>query len=145
MKLEDYINGDENTAQLQEGLIHHWHRLRFSFFCMNKIYMPSKHLLAIKILTSCALSLTKHQFLHEKKHIMKTCQFIYKCRLKYLASTTGISNSQRQFCSKKDHHNHKYCRLHMLFWVLEMFDFLPAYGDDSSLSALTFIPPVILQ
>jgi hypothetical protein len=24
-------------------------------------------------------------------------------------------------------------------------DFLPAYGEDSSLSALTFIPPVILQ
>ena len=28
---------------------------------------------------------------------------------------------------------------------LKFVDFLPAYGEDSSLSALTFIPPVILQ
>jgi hypothetical protein len=28
---------------------------------------------------------------------------------------------------------------------VKFVDFLPAYGEDSSLSALTFIPPVILQ
>ena len=33
----------------------------------------------------------------------------------------------------------------ILILGVKYVNFLPAYGDDSSLSALTFIPPVILQ